>query len=265
MHLRYVVAGDGPVVVLLHTLRTQLDMFYRVLPELATQFRVYAIDLPGHGFSDIPSADQTPELFVRAVGGFLDSLNIENAVLAGESIGGAIALVHAARRNPRVRAVVAINPYDYDRGKGIRRSSRLANALFGVNDVPLLGATLTRLRQHAIVRRIIEGGVVNTDSIPAWLDTAIYEVGNRRGHYQGFMSLVHHFPDWERTRDEYAGITCPVSLVYGEKDWSRVEEREEEQRFVPRASLSVVPNAGHFVSLDAPRAFVEAVTRAASA
>ena len=265
MRLRYIVAGDGPVVVLLHTLRTQLDMFYRVIPELAGRFCVYAVDLPGHGFSDIPREDQTPELFVQAVGRFLDSLDIRDAVLAGESIGGAIALVHAARRSQRVRAVVAVNPYDYDRGSGIKRSSALANALFGVNNVPLLGATASRLRQHAIVRRILEGGVVNADSIPAWLDTEIYEVGNRRGHYQGFMSLVRHFPDWERARNEYVGITIPVSLIYGDRDWSRVEEREEERRLVPGSSLMIVQGAGHFLSLDAPRAFADAVAKVASA
>jgi hypothetical protein len=45
--LRYVVAGDGPPLVLLHTLRTQLDMFQKVIPALARRFRVYAMDHPG--------------------------------------------------------------------------------------------------------------------------------------------------------------------------------------------------------------------------
>lgn len=39
--LRYVVAGEGPAIVLLHALRTQLDMFQRVIPELAKRFQVY--------------------------------------------------------------------------------------------------------------------------------------------------------------------------------------------------------------------------------
>jgi pimeloyl-ACP methyl ester carboxylesterase len=45
--LRYISAGNGRPLVLLHTLRTQLDMFQRILPALAKRFRVYAVDYPG--------------------------------------------------------------------------------------------------------------------------------------------------------------------------------------------------------------------------
>ncbi|MEP6730765.1 MAG: alpha/beta hydrolase [bacterium] len=260
--LRYVVTGGGPPVVLLHSLRTQLDMFHRVVPELAGKFRVYALDLPGHGFSDIPGAEYTPDLFIHFVSAFLDTLDIKDAILAGESIGGTIALVQAARHNPRIRAVVAVNPYDYDAGRGIRRSSALANVIFGANDIPVLGATVTRLRQHAIVRRILQGGVVERDSLPAWLETEMYEVGNRRGHYEALMSLVHHLPAWERAREEYANISCPVVLLYGDQDWSRPDEREAERLLIRGSSFTVLPRAGHFLSLDAPRSFADAVLRA---
>ena len=54
--LRYIKTGTGPVVVLLHTLRTQLDLFEKVVPKLAKHFTVYALDYPGHGYSDIPKA-----------------------------------------------------------------------------------------------------------------------------------------------------------------------------------------------------------------
>src|SRR5438477_4031245 len=52
--LRYIKAGRGPNLVLLHTLRTQLDLFEKVVPDLAQCFTVYALDYPGHGYSDIP-------------------------------------------------------------------------------------------------------------------------------------------------------------------------------------------------------------------
>ena len=52
--LRYIRTGRGPIVVLLHTLRTQLDLFEKIVPDLARDFTVYAVDYPGHGYSDIP-------------------------------------------------------------------------------------------------------------------------------------------------------------------------------------------------------------------
>ena len=132
--LRYITVGQGPALVLLHTLRTQLDMF-RVVAPLAKRFRVYALDYPGHGYADIPKTEYTPELFVASVGGFLHALRIEHAVLVGESIGGSIALLLAARHHPAAQRFVAVNPYDYDRGRGLRRSSALANLFFGLNNV----------------------------------------------------------------------------------------------------------------------------------
>jgi len=257
--LRYISAGQGPALVLLHTLRTQLDMFQRVVPMLATRFRVYALDYPGHGYSGISRADYTPEFFVASVAGFLEALQIEDAVLVGESIGGSIALLLAARHHPSVRRVVAVNPYDYDGGRGIRRSSAIANLLFALNDVPILGGTFTRLRQYPIVKRILEGGVYRPDSMPAALAREMYAVGNRPGHYRAFMSLVSHWVGWERARSEYKSIDRPVLLVYGDHDWSRVAEREADRQAIPGAQLRTLKDAGHFLALDAPDELVRAV------
>jgi pimeloyl-ACP methyl ester carboxylesterase len=257
--LRYIATGRGPAIVLLHTLRTQLDMFQKIIPALAQHFRVYALDYPGHGYSDIPNTEYSSELFVGTVAWFLAQLDIRDAVLVGESIGGTIALILAARHNPRVRAVVAINPYDYDRGRGLRRSSGLANLLFALNNVPILGATVTRLRQYPIVKRVLQGGVYREGSLPAKLARALYDVGNRRGHYRAFSSLVRHWPDWERARAAYRHIDRPTLLVYGEHDWSRVEERDADRRAIPGVEMRVIRDAGHFLSLDAPADVVQAI------
>ncbi len=260
VRLRYITAGSGPPLLLLHTLRTQLDMFQKVIPELAKRFRVYALDYPGHGYSDIPKAAYSPELFVRAVAGFLERLNIEDAVIAGESIGGSIALLLAARRNPRVQRVVAINPYDYDAGRGLRRGSALANVLFGLNNVPVLGGTVMRLRLYPLIKNVLEGGLHHKEALPPPLAREMYRVGNRRGHYQAFMSLVRHWPDWERAREEYGNIACPTLLLYGDHDWSRPEERAANEAAIAGTEMRVVKDAGHFLSLDAPEAIVQVLS-----
>ncbi len=259
IRLRYITAGEGQPLVLLHTLRTQLDMFQKTIPELARHFRVYALDYPGHGFSDIPEAEYRAEFFVSAVEGFLDKLDIKNAVVAGESIGGSIGLLLAARHNPRVKRVVAINPYDYDKGRGLRRSSALANLLFGLNNVPVLGATFTRLRQFPIVKKVFEGGVYRNNALPSALVREMYAVGNRPGHALAFMSLVRHWPDWEKARAEYGAIEVPVLLVYGDHDWSHVHERDANLQDIPGAKMKTVSDASHFLSLDAPDQIIAAI------
>ena len=56
--VRYLRVGQGPALVLLHSIRTQLDLFQRVIPKLTDHFTVYAFDYPGFGWSEIvPGAD----------------------------------------------------------------------------------------------------------------------------------------------------------------------------------------------------------------
>ncbi len=52
-HLRYSRTGSGEPLVLLHTIRTQLEYFREIIPILARHFTVYAVDLPGHGYSSV--------------------------------------------------------------------------------------------------------------------------------------------------------------------------------------------------------------------
>src|SRR5947209_8459123 len=123
--LRYLRGGRGPTVVLLHTLRTQLEYFFPLVHALDPELEIVVPDLPGHGRSEAPAVAYTAAYFTDVMAGLLEACRLSNVLLVGESIGGSIALALAARRNPRVARVVAINPYDYGRGGGIRRSSTL--------------------------------------------------------------------------------------------------------------------------------------------
>jgi len=262
--VRYVKTGAGPNLVLLHTLRTQLDIFQKALPALATRFTVHAFDYPGHGWSDIPNSAYAPEDFYLWAERFLERLDIRHATLAGISIGGTIALVLAARQNPRVARVIAINPYDYFPAGGIRVSSLTARLILGPADVPVLGPTLMRLRSRFVTDRIMEGGVASADALPPDLLRELYETGARPGHYQGFLSLLAHEHLWPKARDEYARIAVPTLLVYGDEDWAPAAERERERNLLPRAEAATIPAGGHFLSLDRPRELEELIARFAA-
>src|ERR671913_1059934 len=90
--LRYYTAGTGPSLILMHTVRTQLDYFQRVIPLLSDRYTVYALDLPGMGWSDIVPGARYEEPDLRAaVVEFARGLNLDGLTLAGESLGGALA------------------------------------------------------------------------------------------------------------------------------------------------------------------------------
>lgn len=262
--VRYIKTGAGPNIVLLHTLRTQLDLFERIVPELAKRFTVLALDYPGHGYSDIPDARYDADFFVRLVEGFLDVLDLRDVTLCGVSIGGSIALIVAGRRNPRVSRVVAINPYDYAAGRGMARSSALGWMVTATSRIPLVGETVMRLRNFLIMQAVLRGGVANNASIRPALLKEMYHVGSRRGHYQAFLSLLRNSASWEEATAVYRNIVVPVLLIWGDQDWARPGERERDRRLIPGAQMVTVENGGHFLPLDRPRELLELMVRFAA-
>lgn len=248
----HIKTGEGPALVLLQTLRTQLDLFEKVVPGLAKSFTVYAVDYPGHGYSDIPPAKYDADYFVETIESFLEALDLHDLTLAGVSIGASIALILAARNNPRVSRVAAINPYDYAEGRGMARSSFLARLIVALADLPILGDTVMRLRQFFIMRSVLEGGVAGPRRIPPQLLKVMYLIGNRKGHYRAFLNLLRNAEPWQTATMAYSNIRIPVLLLWGDHDWSRPDERDHDQQIVPGAKMATFEDGGHFLPLDRP-------------
>jgi 4,5:9,10-diseco-3-hydroxy-5,9,17-trioxoandrosta-1(10),2-diene-4-oate hydrolase len=100
---RYVVAGAGPALVLLHGDGDSKLSWSWVLPALARTHRVYALDLPG--FNGVRLPDYAPARFARFVAGFMDALDITCAAVVGNSFGGLVALRLALAAPARVGAL----------------------------------------------------------------------------------------------------------------------------------------------------------------
>jgi pimeloyl-ACP methyl ester carboxylesterase len=257
--IRFIKSGTGSTLVLLHTLRTQLDLFEKVVPKLSKHFTVYALDYPGHGYSQIPMSRYNAAFFTEAVEGFLEKLDLRDVTLAGVSIGASAALIIAARHNPRVAGVVAINPYDYAKGRGMARSSLAGRFITYASLVPVIGETMMRLRNFIIMKSILQGGVADAKSIPAPLLKEMYLVGNRRGHYRAFLSLLRNAASWELAANDYVRINRPALLVWGDEDWARSDEREHDHALIPGVEVATVERGGHFLALDRPQELIDLI------
>jgi len=234
------------------------------VPELAKHFTVYALDYPGHGYSDIPKARYDAAFFTDAVEGFLTKLDLLDVTLAGVSIGGSIVLAATARRNPRVTRVITINPYDYAKGRGMARSSPLGWLINYVALVPFVGETVMRLRNFLIMRSVLNGGVADANSIPPALMKEMYRVGNRPGHYHAFLSLLRNSASWETATKDYGRIEIPVLLIWGGQDWARPAEREHDRKLIPGVEMITIEHGGHFLALDRPQELTQAIVRFAA-
>ena len=258
--VRYLRAGSGTPVVFVHTLRTQLEMFLQVIEQLdTTQVEVIAIDLPGHGESTAPPVDYTAGYFTDAVEGLLDHLDLHKAVFVGESIGASIGLILAARGNPRIAHVVAVNPYDYGRWGGARRSSPLNNVVFTTILWPVLGPIVARAGTKGLLRLVLAGGLHDRHKLPPGLAGDIARCGRLPGHARAFRSLCLQWRSWLSARAQYGAITLPVTLVYGDEDWSRPAERNANAREIPGAHLVTLQATGHFASLETPKEIADLI------
>src|SRR5262245_41287179 len=132
-------------------------------------------------------------------------------------------------------------------------SSVAVSAATPPSEVPVLGATIMRLRNRYVSGRIFEGGLASPEALPKELAEELYKVGLRPGHYRGFLSLLAHERLWPKARNEYASIKVPVLPVYGEHDWAPLVERERTRLLIPSVATEMVRNGSHFLSLDRPR------------
>ena len=109
LSIRYLTAGEGPPLVLLHGAGDNALDWRWVMPALAATHRVYAPDLPGSPDSARPAADYSPAFFERFIAAFVDALEIGRATFIGNSFGGLIALRLALSKPARVTAVVLVD------------------------------------------------------------------------------------------------------------------------------------------------------------
>ncbi|MGP4045408.1 alpha/beta fold hydrolase [Streptomyces sp. 2A115] len=249
--LRYLKAGTGAPLVLLHTVRTQAEHFRFLIPLISDHYTVYALDLPGMGYSEIvPGASyQEPEMRV-GVERLLTELDLQDVTLVGESLGAVLALTTAADLPERVRRVVAVNAYDYR--DGIARSGLLARMVIGGIIAPGVGPVIARQEPKPVLRRILRGGVGDKTALRDDYLDELLQVGRRPGYPTVARALYRNMPSLIAARSRYPEVKAPIHLVYGERDWSRPSDREANKKLLPTADFTQVPGADHFISLERP-------------
>lgn len=262
LQLRYSKTGDGPPLVLVHTIRTQLEYFRALTPLIAKSYTVYAFDLPGHGYSLAGSEAPLDEPYFRlSVIAFIEKLKLTDVTLVGESIGAVLALTVAAAIPERIKRVVAVNTYDYEAryGDGIRRGNWFANLIIGSLQIPVLGAINASMENKIVLRKIMAGGYHDPRKLPEDLLSEFDQVAKRPGYKRGARKVLAGWRSWSEAREQYQDILAPVTLVYGSSDWSRQDERKRTQTLLPGSRLVTLDNTGHFSAVENPGGLAKAI------
>ena len=117
------------------------------------------------GWSDIVSGTHYEEPDLRAaVVEFVTGLDLHDVTLAGESLGGALALSLPSTFRSRVKRVVAFNSYDYP--SGLKRGNLFALDHYSSVRMPGLGPVFAAMENRSIMKGVMRGGVVDNAALP---------------------------------------------------------------------------------------------------
>jgi pimeloyl-ACP methyl ester carboxylesterase len=259
--LRYLEAGAGPAVVLIHGNAGSVDDFdFKSLGLLCRDHRVIAIDRPGHGKSDRPNgADATLEYQTHLLHDALAQLGVTRPVLVGHSWGGALALDYAVEYPKELSAIILLAPAAYSDG-GPDQFMR------AVLKTPLIGdATLT-------VGRIIFGKhMVKKELQKAFYPSAVPDAYLRHAssswlrHKEVRAILEDEYTldkDLDNVSKHYSEIRIPVVVVTGDQD-KVVSAKDNAYRLkdsIVQSQLVELKNTGHQVPQTHPESIYNALT-----
>ncbi len=249
LRLHVAEAGAGPVLLLMHGLTASHAVWEPTIPAFAAEWRVIAPDLPGHGESDKPDAPYTIDFFAGMVRSLARELDVREAVVAGSSLGGQVALELAAWYPTFTRALVLAAPA-VGYSVAMRRVGQALQVLTGPR---VLRASLAQFFQqnfhdrtrigHATRRRILEERLAAPD-FPAFARAVARSLGG---------VLTADSQPLER-------VTQPVLVLWGREDRLVPLKRSERLlRRIPHARLHVLERCGHLPMLEQPAAFNRAV------
>ena len=248
MKLAYEVAGAGAPVVLLHNILASADTWSAQVRDLATRYRVIAIDARGHGRSPHATTPFTIGDMVDDTVGVLDELGIDCAVWAGLSMGGMVALAGAVKAPQRVRALVLLDTDAGPAGFGDRMQYRIMSAVAAVVGVRPLVSPIIALSLGPTTRR------TRPDIVADW------SARIRNAHVPSARRAIAAVAGREDLRARLRDIAVPTLVIVGEEDPTFPPPVARGiASGIPGARLIVIPGSGHVSYAEQPEAVTHAM------
>ena len=239
--IAYEVSGDGPVIVLVHGFGLDMRMWDRQVTQLADRFQVVRYDCRGFGSSG-PMDYPVPYTHAGDLLAVLDHLSIPDAVVAGLSFGGHVALQCALAAPARVRGLVLLDAVL----DGIAWDEQSAAAM------------------DEVARQVAADGVAAGRA--AWLAHPLFDAARQRPHLaaeladmvaeypgQHWLGQDAHEPVRPAAIDVLEELAMPALVLAGELDVPCfVEMSAVLARRIPLAQSAVIAGAGHMINMEAP-------------
>ena len=244
-------AGDGDPVILLHGIPESWKCWKHQIPKLATQFKVYAIDLKGYGLSDKKEGDYSMNNVASEILDLLDHLKISSFRLAGHDWGVAISDNIIDQAPERVESYIrcCLSLHAYDPRNSLHHQWNSEN--------PDLAARLMN-KPEAYVRVWFESSC-KPDLIPD--EKEIKEIVDDFSHQGTGDAVPRYFRDIPKNKPvDLSKFTMPILYIHGEHDPRQpIEYCVGMEDHLPGLQAILVLDSGHFITRERPKQTTDAM------
>ena len=249
--IHYLEAGVGEPLLLIHSVGQSLYTWRNVFAELSDNYRVIALDLPGHGYSSRPdNFSYTADDMAAVLNLFLDALNVKSAHMIGFSLGAMYMLRFLSLYPRRVANCVAISP-----GGITEQMPKLVHQL----QTPLVATFARNLYTASNVNALLKECVSDETLIDDHVVKQYYEPISDGLAREAIMYALRNF-DMDAIAEGLVPVEHEVLVLWGKNDrWHPPAGSVYFQSLLRTGRYYLVRNAGHLLQEEAPTKLLEIV------
>ena len=247
----YSVKGEGRPLLLIHGYGAGMWVWEKQIEVLSQLYRVYAVDVIGHGFSDRPKIPYTPEAYIYFLRDFMDGVGIEKATLVGNSMGGGIAWGTAILFPERVDRLILIDCAPPDVLAQVKNES--LRTLIAIRGIPFLPYLVISGRSKSSMRWVLKECVSDVKLITPEVVKRQYQLSRIKGTTWVLYSTLKQAEEALKLRDQFSLIRQPALFIWGEKDIIFPPNVGETlHRAITGSKFQLIEKSGHIPMWESP-------------
>ncbi|MBC7767920.1 MAG: alpha/beta hydrolase [Phycisphaerales bacterium] len=243
VHYRVEGSDAAPALLMVHGLGASLHTWEPWVSHLRGRYRIITLDLPGHGLTRTPSNYRfSATSNAQLVEHVRQRVGAPHIVVAGHSMGGAVAVRYALAHPERVSALVLINATAWPQE---RRWSG-APFVFQLLANPIGRAVLRNVNPELFAERGLRSAYYDSGLVDDELVDRYVELARAPGHRAVLTSGQNNRADQPLQVSDFSRLAMPTLVVHGAEDTIiSVQDSRSLAAAIPNAQLIVYPNVGH--------------------
>jgi 2-hydroxymuconate-semialdehyde hydrolase len=250
--VHYLEKGEGKPVILIHGFLYHTVMWKKSIDHLAKNFKVYAVDLWGWGYSErLKENEYSFERYGKQIVGFMDALKIDKASLVGQSMGGGISVYVAAHFPERVDRLILVDP-------AVIPYPTTTTAM--IYQLPFVGEFLNALPGDGLMKKNLRTiWFYDPQKVTDDYAEEVLRPLRIKGTSSGSMYILRQVLKDPYVREEaqkLATLNKPILLIHGREDKAIPLDRSQQLNALWKGSqLVIFEKAGHTPHEEHPEKF----------